>query len=298
VLPGSERTLELRLRLVDLVDGSVLAEQTLSLPVVGATPTPPPTVPPPPTRTPVVSGGGQPVVPPPVIDSLTVSPNPVDRGGTVTVSWVVQNAASVTVYRANPAGQFADFLTDQPLVGSWTLPLPDYHVDSAVFYVWAEGPDGTQVSASVTVQVNCPYTYFFGEPDPSQGCPLRAAISVQAALQPFQNGYMIWRGDVAQIYVLSKSGSVNRFQDTWAGEAITFPEAPPSPDLIQPARGFGKVWTENAWVRDQLGWATGPEQGYTMQVQSSGAYRYPYLYMTWPDGRVFYVVETQWSFLN
>ncbi len=298
LLPGSADTLDLRLRVVDMVDGSVLDERALAIPITGGTPTPAP--PPTPAATPTRPPGGVGGVPPtagPIIRRLAVSPDPVDRGGTVTVSWEVANASRVTVYRINPVGQFAEFVTDQPATGSWTLTLPDYHVDSASFYLYAEGPGGTQADGSVSVRVNCPYTYFFGVPDPPQGCPRGPAARVAAAFQPFQNGYMIWRGDTGQIFALSRGGSVSYYRDTWVeGETIPFDEPPPSPGLIQPQRGFGKVWAENQSLREMLGWAVAPEQGYTMQVQQTGAYRYARLYMTWPDGRVFYIVETQWAF--
>ncbi len=305
-LPGTAEEVTLRLRLVDLVEGDVLDEQTLTLPIVGATPTavPSPTAVPP-TATPVGVATSAPSPLAPTVVSMTVSPDPVDRGGTVTVNWEVRDATRVTVYRTNPSGQFADYLADQPLVGSWVVALPEYYVDSATFVLYAEGRRGETTSASVTVQVNCPYTYFFGEPDPPQPCPLGPATDVQAAYQPFEGGHMLWRSDTGAIYVLTAIadpnqtyGQVYRFRDTWVeGEEVAV-EATPPVGLYQPVRGFGKVWAESAYVRDQLGWATAPEEGYTMRVQTSGAYRYPYTYMTLPDGRLIYIVETSWAYLE
>jgi hypothetical protein len=41
-----------------------------------------------------------------------------------------------------------------------------------------------------------------------------------------------------------------------------------APDgLIQPTRGFGKLWRDNQDVRDDLGWATTPEFGYVSRYE-------------------------------
>ncbi len=109
---------------------------------------------------------------------------------------------------------------------------------------------------------------------------------------------MLWRGDIGQIYALLNGGTVRRYQDTWVEGDIVAVDATPPSGMYQPERGFGKVWAEDEWLREQLGWATAPEEGYTMRMQSSGAYRYPYTYMTLPDDRVVYVIETQWDFLE
>ena len=288
VLPGGGEDVQLRLQLVDLADGSVLDERMLTVSVSESAPTSPPPV----------EGSSEESSAAPVVALLSVTPNPVDRGGTVTVNWDVWNALRVHVYRTNPVGQFADFVRDQPPVGSWTVTLPDYHVDSAMFYLEAEGAGGTSASASVSVQVNCPYTYFFGETNAPQECPLDAPQDIPGAFQSFEGGYMLWRGDIGQIYALLNGGTVRRYQDTWVEGDIVAVDATPPSGMYQPERGFGKVWAEDEWLREQLGWATAPEEGYTMRMQSSGAYRYPYTYMTLPDDRVVYVIETQWDFLE
>ena len=41
----------------------------------------------------------------------------------------------------------------------------------------------------------------------------------------------------------------------------------PPAGLLQPIRGFGKIWRETSGVRDKLGWATVPEQGFDTQWQ-------------------------------
>lgn len=101
------------------------------------------------------------------------------------------------------------------------------------------------------------------------GCPLGTpprAESFGSAYQPFERGFMLWvdstSGD-GTIYAVSSDGTYDTFPDTW--DADTDPErsgeTPPGDGLIEPIRGFGKVWRENPGVRDALGWATGAEQG-------------------------------------
>jgi hypothetical protein len=56
--------------------------------------------------------------------------------------------------------------------------------------------------------------------------------------------------------------------DTYEGSEIDFGEVPPA-GLYQPINGFGKAWVEIDSARERLGWATAPEQGYTMEIQSA-----------------------------
>jgi hypothetical protein len=117
---------------------------------------------------------------------------------------------------------------------------------------------------------------------------------VDAAFQPFERGFMVWIGDVRSIYVFYTGSSLGRHSDTWT-EGEVFDTGEPPAGLVRPERGFGKVWTNELGVRDSIGWATGPEQAYTVRIQTSGADRYPYTYLTLPDGRIVYLVEFSWG---
>ncbi|MBI5650679.1 MAG: Ig-like domain-containing protein [Chloroflexi bacterium] len=132
-----------------------------------------------------------------------------------------------------------------------------------------------QVSKSVQIAWACAHTYFFA---PAPGtCPQSAAASTPAAEQAFQNGRMIWLkelrvGDVVSanvILVLFSDGSFNRFTDTWVEgmPELDTSIAPPS-GVLQPVRGFGKVWRENSNVRNKIGWATASEKGFTSTWQA------------------------------
>lgn len=100
------------------------------------------------------------------------------------------------------------------------------------------------------------------------GCPTQPESGVWMGEQTFQNGTMFWRDDTDTIYVLYKDGTWQEFADTWhAGEPeVDTSMATPS-GLIQPKRGFGKVWRNNSTVRSRLGWATIVERGFNGSIQ-------------------------------
>ena len=105
------------------------------------------------------------------------------------------------------------------------------------------------------------------------GCPLAGAPSaVSSAYQPFQNGLMVWvssLGAVPQpaIYALYGNGTYQRFNDTFLdGVDPSSGGAMPPPGLVEPVRGFGKVWRDNPTARDTLGWALTGESGGTAEI--------------------------------
>lgn len=293
VMPETGQPVRLQLRVVNMEDGSTLAEEMLPPISVTGTVSPPVVVTPPSVVNPPAAP--PPTIPGPRIVSFVAAPETVERGGTVTVSWQVTDATALGVWLLSPDGRLSVSAPNPPPVGQWTVTLDPSYVDTAAFMIFANNAAGNQVQARVVVRIICPYTYFFGAPASGETCPLGPAATVQAAFQKFEHGFMLWRADTGEILVLYNTGRVERYKDSWQGETITYPETPPS-GLVQPIRGFGKVWVENAPVRQALGWAVSLEQGYTMQYQSSGDFRYSRLYMTWPDGTVIYVVESSWAY--
>lgn len=102
----------------------------------------------------------------------------------------------------------------------------------------------------------------------SLGCPVGSLVTTSTAVQSFERGTMIYvQGSPGSIYALALDGRFRRFDDTWtSGEPETGGETPPL-GLIEPKRGFGKVWRLNLDVRGSLGWAVTDEQGATTSVQ-------------------------------
>lgn len=149
------------------------------------------------------------------------------------------------------------------------------------------------ISKSVQIEWACELDYFF-TPAPRR-CPLRPATFSWAAEQHFEHGRMVWLEDNDTIYVFYEDGAVyypehypdwqghfERFEDIWTpDEPESDPTVVPPEGLYQPIRGFGKVWRENPEVRERLGWAIAPEQGFEGALQhehhegsSSGANEY------------------------
>ena len=114
----------------------------------------------------------------------------------------------------------------------------------------------------------------------SIGCPVGAppaVINFGAAVQVFERGSMIWTAQ-GIIYVLFDNGTYQQVNDTF--DASVDPdsggEVPPA-GLLEPIRGFGKVWRTTSGVRDQLGWALASETGDNATVQEFTQGRMIYL---------------------
>lgn len=97
------------------------------------------------------------------------------------------------------------------------------------------------------------------------------------ATQRFERGAMVWvqgvHGGSGGIYVLYNDSTRNTlvwelYADTWREGMPTSGGQTPPQGLYEPIRGFGKLWRENAHVRDTLGWAIEPERA------TSGAQQY------------------------
>lgn len=114
--------------------------------------------------------------------------------------------------------------------------------------------------------------------------PTPFLCKAQVIEQSFERGFMFWVGATTGerckvehsfepgsgeiwVSILDESGQVGEWvivPDTW--DEATDPESdpdlePPSDEVRQPIRGFGKAWREGltAEQREQLGWATGDE---------------------------------------
>lgn len=120
-------------------------------------------------------------------------------------------------------------------------------------------------------------------------------INVGIATQPFERGQMVWMpgvqpGSPGYIWVIFYDNSRRTLvwtnhMDTWReGEAVSGGEKPPA-GLVEPIRGFGKLWRSSPEIRNTLGWAVAPESADIGHLQyfRGGAWM---LYRSGPD-RVF-----------
>jgi hypothetical protein len=105
------------------------------------------------------------------------------------------------------------------------------------------------------------------------------------------------------ILVLFSDGSLNRFSDTWVEGMLELDTSiAPPPGLLQPVRGFGKVWRENSNVRNKIGWATASEKGFTSTWQAQMRESLPSAgNLKLLDGKVIEVLGDQsgaWKFVS
>lgn len=114
-------------------------------------------------------------------------------------------------------------------------------------------------------------TIFLSDPTIAQqiGCPLSATVTTQpSAYQTFERGWMAWvsgmPGVPGTIYPFFNIGVYQSYTDTYSPgvDPESGGETPP-PGLLEPVRGFGKVWRTIPDVRANLGWATAQEIGAT-----------------------------------
>jgi len=105
------------------------------------------------------------------------------------------------------------------------------------------------------------------------GCPTVARRHIPLAEQWFERGLMIWTGQTfnTRIYSIRTTPLPviwAGYADRWAPWEPESANLTPPPGLLEPKRGFGKVWREEPGVREALGWATTPERGDVGIVQT------------------------------
>lgn len=227
--------------------------------------------------------------PDPQIITFQVEPDSADPGQTVLLSWEVENANRVVLTRFwdyRPA-EWWDYL---PLIGTHSHTVPDWERNPIYFSLDAYNTlTGAHLTASVTIHVICPDTWFF-TPAPS-GCP-SAPLTSPAAEQPFEGGFMVWVGVQDRIIVLFDDGlypKMSNYSDEWDGGPIC-DEGPPPPGLVHPTGGFGNLWCNDAAVRDRLGWGLEPEVGYDTILQWTTLVKYNHTYLRAADGNVWHLL--------
>lgn len=108
------------------------------------------------------------------------------------------------------------------------------------------------------------------------GCAQDSATVVWAAWQPFEGGYMLWRSDSMDVYILYRQGATNSSAGSWELWYLDWDGSnqggiglSPPPGRVEPVRGFGWVWREHLDGPDGLlGWALEQEKGFCARVQT------------------------------
>ncbi|MFQ6102407.1 MAG: hypothetical protein ACE5OS_14435 [Anaerolineae bacterium] len=239
-----------------------------------AVPTEVPTEVPTATSAPLPTATEQPAAPELAIVSFTVDVEDIATGKRLTFDWQTTGATRVVIWSGTKQ-RFPDAWAGPPN-GTLTQEVTFTYYRNPLMTLVAYDDEGNQASQSVTVEWPCTHDYFF--PADFSVCPSSEASPTWAAEQPFEHGRMLWleKADADNpvlegvIFVFYADGRCERHDDTWTeGMPESDPAFVPPAGLLQPIRGFGKLWRENADVRDRLGWATAPEQGFdtTWQAQ-------------------------------
>ncbi|HLH73908.1 MAG TPA: hypothetical protein VKX96_11550 [Chloroflexota bacterium] len=128
------------------------------------------------------------------------------------------------------------------------------------------------------------------------GCPSSSQQSIPMAVEPFEHGAMLWRGDTHLIIVIWSNGRWAAYKDTYQDGEVLSDVGPAPAGKFVPVRGFGKLWRQQTGLRDSLGWATAPEQGLDGAVQEFANGR-----MLWTADKTIYVLylsETSEKFVD
>lgn len=206
----------------------------------------------------------------PVVTSFDVQPRSASSGDRLTVNWDIENVngVQIMVWHAgiDEVGMPLDTFINNtesaalPAEGTRTLTVPQNITSLQVFISSPEGLGNQRITVPVTLVCSADW---YASIDVSV-CPTGAARTVTASYQPFENGYMVWFS--GNIWAVGNDDNGFFLVDTWDGRDITFAQLPPEGREL-PVSGFGWAWTQNQNLRDMLGWATEPEQGFNMQLQ-------------------------------
>ena len=225
------------------------------------------------------------------IDTLTLAPDPVLPNSYLTITWATSGASAVALNLLDgPGGQVVQPIVSpgqMPLTGTMAYPVPADAEGSITFSLVASDEAGNQVTEEATASIGgCEF-----ENTLTDRCP-SSQVTVTGAFQPFEGGYMVWRGDTRTIYVLFGDDSTwATYPDTWVeGDQVDTGEPPQG--RAAPVRGFGKVWV-NESLSDRLGWGLGTEQAYNLTIEEYLADgNFPALGLNLPDGSVVLLGET------
>lgn len=190
---------------------------------------------------------------------ITVQPPDVRYGaGTATALWAIGDQIAGTALAAQP------------------IPTDAASVPSVIVISTSLGNAGGSGGAICTAPASGAVGAYLNS-DPAfaaqLGCATGAPAEIAGAVQPFERGLMIYRaaafaGAAGTIEAISSDSRFSRYADTWiSGIDPNSANLTPPPGLIEPIRGFGKVWRSDSGLVARLGWALTDEQGLPLVVQ-------------------------------
>lgn len=223
----------------------------------------------------------------PLIVSFDALPNPAAPGTSIALNWNIQGSDVAILEQYDVTNDvMIGTLVDLPTFGTSFFEVPiGVSAEAIRFTLYAAnysagGERYTRLAqADVIVPISAPVIY---ENNPG------------ATFQQFERGFMIWRADTNDIYVLYDARNVGAngggpYTIYFGSEYAELPDNPirrvPA-GRIRPENGFGKVWGNIPQVRNQIGWATLTETGYLAAARLEN--NVP-VAITIPDGRTVYL---------
>jgi hypothetical protein len=206
------------------------------------------------------------VIHPPDINSFIANKHSVLQGEDLNVTWITSGGTSAEIIWLGNSGTM-EGIGNLPPDGGTEVINP---INLPVILNVSNSAGTTSQNLNITIQ--CLYAWIPELNSASTGACPKEAESSGAAQQPFEYGFMIWLQNSQSIIVFfSNYGgqSYRIYNDTFIeGDPEIDPNLSPPAGLLQPKRGFGKVWRENDEVRLNLGWATTDEEGFETWQQS------------------------------
>lgn len=194
--------------------------------------------------------------------------------------------------KATNTPTFTDGATHWAITGEGLLAWDQNSID----------PPGTLVDVRCRVLPVRGFGQVFGtQPEAHEllGCPSYPTLErgIDLVVQRFEHGWMVWltpaEGQLPQIIVgFDDDQRYAVFSDTFTEGADRISSALDAPEgLLEPVRGFGKVWRDGttARVRERLGWAIEPERAEHGAIQS---FEHGRMIFT-PDPKLIYVLADQ-----
>jgi len=221
------------------------------------------------------------------IESFTVDAVELGDGRRkLTFAWETRGASSVSIL-LRTHHRFYPYWGNLPPNGTHVFEGDTLYPNPGAELTACDSEDN-RVTEHLRLDWPCRHPYFFTaetETDCSIAyarqcpCPRHAAILTQATEQPFENGRMIWlqgtddeHSHPNRIVVLyadvlyegyTNCYEAKVYEDIWTpDQPDRDPDLTPPPGRYQPIRGFGELWRGNTSVRERIGWATAPEQGF------------------------------------
>lgn len=223
------------------------------------------------------------------VASFTISPNPVERGEPVTVTWEVVNAngPAPNVVLIYPGEE--DFYENEyglPAAGSFTISIPEYYTEAFSVSLIADMTMGAHVETTLI----CPFEDTLIE----QLCPIEQN-TVTLTYQYFENGLFVQWGDL--VFVLNNNHSAS-FREATPADVT---DITPPDGLFLPAPEYAGTWLE---YQAMYGFALDASASYTALLEvhpgTSGRHKAEVYWFRLPDDTLISVnlMSLGWSVLE